>query len=464
MNLSGRDLENALKSQEDKKVWVVLQYTPDCPYCCYLAPVWEKMAEAYKGAEDRIQFAGVNCDVVTNCYQCDRYGDEAGVEFYPELLVFRKPKPDGTRESKAVSMVEIDKQGVPTDMPTAGSLCKWLEETAPEVLKPVNPVIEPERSTSIVFGVREVDGPPGPSGWDADDGRGERGFGKVRFHDAQRGLATLLRTGYRPAKHDDALKILDFVARCFPEDRAAVKLLNQHFLDNNGPFTEPEAYHKHLAGWEEEWVDKPANGDPGVCDDESFCAVWCLFHACTVRVAEMAGEGNVTNPPTSEQAMEFIILSVDKFLTCAACRAHFLARYEEGRYTKPDVLQASTEVERAKRLVLWLWRAHNAVSLKVTSEISQRMQKRERMEAFEKWKEGEEFPEAAPTVSTAYYDRRWPPFDSCKGCWNPEALKEKEEGRMWVDEGKEDDALVNATFKEDQIYLMLLDTYHCPRQ
>merc|ERR1712099_158306 len=91
--------------------------------------------------------------------------------------------------------------------------------------------------------------------------------------------------------------------------------------------------------------------------------------------------------------MSFVRDMVDKFMSCAACRDHWLQAYKDCWYGVCEVLKHPNQVARARAMVLWLWRAHNAVSLHVLVKHP-------------------------PHERHAALDRRWPPYRDCPGCWD----------------------------------------------
>merc|ERR1712192_9016 len=134
---------------------------------------------------------------------------------------------------------------------------------------------------------------------------------------------------------------------------------------------------------------------------------------------------------TAEETMHFIRDAVDNFLTCTACREHFLEAYDSCRYGRCEVLTARTEKDRVRRMVLWIWRVHNAVSMRVVTENHQRN----------------------PTT----VDRRWPPYRDCPGCWRREVVLGNSDAAA-----SEQADQVDVAFDLDRVFGYLLREYAGP--
>ena len=104
------------------------------------------------------------------------------------------------------------------------------------------------------------------------------------------------------------------------------------------------------------------------------CGLWLLFHAT------LASSDRVSAAP----ALRAIAAWVQDFFGCAECARHFGQFYSahEGAHTAGHIDSS-----------VWLWRAHNAVSLRLRASDA----------------------DAAP------YKRLWPAVESCKECYTEEA-------------------------------------------
>ena len=80
------------------------------------------------------------------------------------------------------------------------------------------------------------------------------------------------------------------------------------------------------------------------------CATWRLLHSISLGGTHL----------TPQDAMLTIRIIVDKFFSCIECRAHFLQHYDACDFGRCDSPNPSW-----KDVTLWLWRVHNAVTLRV---------------------------------------------------------------------------------------------------
>eukprot|EP00931_Biecheleriopsis_adriatica_P007495 TRINITY_DN108776_c0_g1_i1.p1 TRINITY_DN108776_c0_g1~~TRINITY_DN108776_c0_g1_i1.p1 ORF type:complete len:702 (-),score=140.65 TRINITY_DN108776_c0_g1_i1:36-2141(-) len=117
------------------------------------------------------------------------------------------------------------------------------------------------------------------------------------------------------------------------------------------------------------------------------CRLWSLFHTLAAEGWRQEGqpiEGEVLMEPGA--MLQAVRGFVDQFFKCLYCRQHFLEQFDAGSY--------GLEVARKDRrdVVLYLWRLHNAVSVRVAAEHG---------------------------CNAA--DRRWPPSSLCPACWDTSA-------------------------------------------
>merc|ERR1719443_1470744 len=80
--------------------------------------------------------------------------------------------------------------------------------------------------------------------------------------------------------------------------------------------------------------------------------------------------------------MNFTAYFVSEFMTCDACRHHFLRSFDDCEFER-------CTISTWKDLALWMWRVHQGVSLRTAAR------------------------DKAPV------DRRWPAYADCPGCWRP---------------------------------------------
>lgn len=118
----------------------------------------------------------------------------------------------------------------------------------------------------------------------------------------------------------------------------------------------------------DEWLQRePRPSWTAACDPEGkgtesaafTCGLWALFHSL---VAESAPNGL-----TPDAASAAIRAFVDHFFQCSSCREHFLRMYDGCEYGRcADPFKGAS---KADRLVLWIWRAHNAVNARVKAKL-----------------------------------------------------------------------------------------------
>eukprot|EP00434_Breviolum_minutum_P026666 symbB.v1.2.023569.t1/scaffold2166.1/size87221/2 len=116
------------------------------------------------------------------------------------------------------------------------------------------------------------------------------------------------------------------------------------------------------------------------------CRMWNLLHT-------LASEGlrrsrlELEVPPVEPHVMlQTLHGFLDQYFKCHYCRKHFLRQYEEASYGRDEAMKSY------KDLVLYLWRFHSAVSLRVSA-----------------------------LHSCEDSDRRWPPTSLCPTCWDASA-------------------------------------------
>ncbi|CAE7564024.1 QSOX1 [Symbiodinium natans] len=116
---------------------------------------------------------------------------------------------------------------------------------------------------------------------------------------------------------------------------------------------------------------------PGSCTTDT-CRVWTLFHFMS-----LAKRHNVTGAVSAQETVESITAFITAFFRCEHCRKHALEQLGAKAYGQEEMIQKG-----ADGLPIYLWRFHNAVSVRIAAEGS------------------------CPG------DRRWPPPDLCPACWS----------------------------------------------
>jgi len=123
------------------------------------------------------------------------------------------------------------------------------------------------------------------------------------------------------------------------------------------------------------------------------CRFWSLLHNLAGEAHTRANESQegVEDKVSPREILSTIRTFMEHFFKCLNCRQHFLEQFDKGSYG------LASATEDTAGLVLYLWRFHNAVSVRVAAEHS------------------------CYTV-----DRRWPPFSLCPKCWDVGASSEWE--------------------------------------
>merc|ERR1712218_534367 len=106
-----------------------------------------------------------------------------------------------------------------------------------------------------------------------------------------------------------------------------------------------------------------------------------LSHRPLLGDASLAGsDGSVVG---TDEAKRFVKTFVGNFLSCKRCKAQFMTDLDNCEY-------GFCTMKDTRDLPLWLWRVHNAISLRVAKRHH------------------------------ADVDRRWPMYEDCPTCWRKE--------------------------------------------
>jgi len=162
-----------------------------------------------------------------------------------------------------------------------------------------------------------------------------------------------------------------------------------------------------------------------------MCAFWTLLHVTLAAVsarglsgAALASDSEEKHIVSTDEAINFVRDFVTVFLSCTTCRQHFLNDFDACAFGRCTV---GSHDWRA--LSLWLWRVHNAVSLRVASRHS------------------------------SHVDRRWPMYQDCTVCWResvaigPGAPSRSLQGTKW------DVADLDAVFHTDHVFWFSVRTF-----
>lgn len=406
LKASSCNLSPSSSWQSMGQAWLVEYYHSSCPHCWYFAPVFRQLAAAYQGSRS-LRVAACNCAAEENRNACDAMQ----IYRYPSIQVFK-----AGRDGSAVKLYDVshtDKEG---HAKSAVDILQWLED---HQLPALHPMAAQKGANFEAAEFLSPGSPPGRPGWSWDWRPDDE-----RFVEARLGLMALLNSyNGSPEAHAAALRMATFVAKsCLLECDLYAQLV--HRLEGDDRTVES------VRAEVSRWSGLFARRKHIFCKDET-CAVWQLFHVMAGSVAAEALHGRLVpqhvstalqwnTPPTPAEAMSFFREAVDHFLFCDFCRDHFLRAYDGCEFGRCAVL--SSEHDQAKRLVLWLWRMHNAVSLRVLREH--------------------------PPHGKAI-DRRWPTYRDCPGCWTPSVVN----GEVLDEEN------LDSAFDLDRVYGFLLSSY-----
>ncbi|KAK0180923.1 hypothetical protein PV327_003253 [Microctonus hyperodae] len=91
------------------------------------------------------------------------------------------------------------------------------------------------------------------------------------------------------------------------------------------------------------------------------CGLWTMFHTLTVQYA-IATDKNHLNTDVGEKVILAIYGYAKYFFGCSHCAEHFVYMAEKNNVT---------EHRTADESVLWLWKAHNEVNLRLANDVTE---------------------------------------------------------------------------------------------
>jgi len=246
----------------------------------------------------------------------------------------------------------------------------------------------------------------------------------------------------RAERHADIVDSTLFLARTFPVKGHALQSLGMH-LKGIGPQQNPKDFQRLLSSWADRTglpdPEDSANDESSLkymtCDG-STCVMWTLLHI-TITVAAvrgvsgraLLGDGSILATadlddfPGANQCMDFVRSFVRAFLDCKQCKENFLEDFNTCEYGRCNVKD-----DDWRGLALWLWRAHNAISMRVA------------------------------TRHHAMVDRRWPMYEDCPACWRHELVMQGsfDSRRLRWNWNREE---LDAPFHADHVFWHLVRTF-----
>eukprot|EP00747_Dinoflagellata_sp_TGD_P024918 gnl/TRDRNA2_/TRDRNA2_130885_c0_seq1.p1 gnl/TRDRNA2_/TRDRNA2_130885_c0~~gnl/TRDRNA2_/TRDRNA2_130885_c0_seq1.p1 ORF type:complete len:648 (+),score=125.94 gnl/TRDRNA2_/TRDRNA2_130885_c0_seq1:91-1944(+) len=406
--LKGVGSNESVEDDETKNYyWLVLFYNEACGTCQKFAPRWLSFGTVLREQRSRTRLAAVNCH---------KYGSVCGAA--------------GINQVPAVMGIYRGDQSVMRKHllgPSGGSIMKWTHNRTISVPNMTDEALTVEDKLP-----RHLDGLPGDFGLSAQKVEdslkaghstcprqrdinkkvaGADGFAMmpatgwpvkelqatpdVRLKDAGYAAVSTLSNYIRPKDGKDA-----FSTQELRDVAKWVSLLKSNFPAAKSELARLHSTLQDLLRTGEtlcavEWInlvdavasklggDSPPLGgsEMMLCTTET-CRLWTLFH-----ILSLAPSANHDGAMGARSTLEAIFLFISTFFDCSICRNHALQAYNDGLYQKDTLI----EKRGADGLVLYMWRFHNAVSLRIAKE------------------------------QDCEADRRWPPADLCPTCWSSSA-------------------------------------------
>jgi len=423
---TGDMLHASLIDPEDGfKNWYLLElYDHQCPHCWYAVPIVTAVAEAFADHEEW-RMASVNCHETENKMVCYFLELISGGRDYPTLLLCPPRLTSALPDEEAINLLSEDAKNLLAHMTgyskktfldllrckkrfvssdeeallSAEELASWVSnETGLTLTRPERLHWGADFKDSVV---KSPLSPPGEPGWMHDDRAGEPGVPawspEQRSEDALVGFAATISQRYRASQHRDIMDITRFLSSTFPTRGKAFAALAE-MLEQAGPIHDPARLENILLAWTHEariigWESENYN----TCQQSGApnnCAMWTLLHVTLAAVAARGLTGSALRGDQQlamkavgqnrlaeiDEAVDFVKKYVSAFQACGPCRVQFLSAFEKCGYGR-------CEISDFRGLPLWLWRVHNAVSLR------------------------------ASLRHNLTVDRRWPMYEDCPRCW-----------------------------------------------
>eukprot|EP00929_Paragymnodinium_shiwhaense_P043048 TRINITY_DN22182_c0_g3_i4.p1 TRINITY_DN22182_c0_g3~~TRINITY_DN22182_c0_g3_i4.p1 ORF type:complete len:908 (-),score=148.59 TRINITY_DN22182_c0_g3_i4:143-2809(-) len=422
---TGDSLLEAMAKDADRNWYFVELYNSMCPHCWYAVPVVTDVARAFKDVE-KLSFQTLNCYEKANekvCFLMEQFAHFLG---YPSMVLCPplSSSQDGLVNAEAAKVLEKTSEAQRADLLqlarckhvfkeppladpqatqllAAGDIATWITETTG--LIPAHPG-KLDRGANFHGGVPLQPGaPPGKPGWPGDDKPGQPGVStwhpEARWRDAVLNIVATIGHGYRAERHTGAVRALHVLAKAMPAKGKALSDLARRLEALRIETKDSLSWmvHQRLHVMLNEWTAKNGLPTGGLRELERYrtcstgsCAFWTTLHVATSAVVArgISGQPLVYDGSlhwhglTATSFMKFIRDYVEDFLDCESCKNHFLLAYDECAYGR-----CAINAEDWRGLGLWLWRAHNAISMRVALE------------------------------QHAKVDRRWPMYQDCPKCW-----------------------------------------------
>jgi len=467
--VTGEVLRTSLSDPEDGSThWYLVElYDHQCPHCWYSVPIVTAVAEAFADHEEW-RSATLNCHERENKLVCFFLEMISGARDYPSLLLCPPRLNSSMPGTKATDLLPQDAKNLLSHLTgtsrktfldllrctkrfvalkeeallSAEEVASWVSnETGLALMRPDRLHWGADFKDSVV---KSPLAPPGEPGWLEDDREGEPGVPawspEQRFEDALVGFAATMSQRYRASQHQDIIDITRFLSSTFPARGEAFAAWAE-MLKQEGPIHDPARFDELVRAWvQAAGINGWENEEYETCQHSGApnnCAMWTLLHATLAAVAArgltgstLRGEPELATETAAQsrvvgidEAVDFVKKYVSALQSCGPCRVQFLSAFEKCSYGR-------CRIAEYRGLPLWLWRIHNAVSLR------------------------------ASLRHNLTVDRRWPMYEDCPRCWRQSLTM----GGHWSQAPwMQDDSMsmdeLDAPFHVDLVFWHIIRTY-----
>lgn len=390
---------------------IVLYYSAMCPHCWRYAPKFLHLAELFQKNGMTYRFVSVNCnDFHPICRN-------AHISYFPELRLYDGFTCSINSPEHKFSRGRCLCRNLSTIKTTFECLSGKLEIINPSEIEEGIVHIEPKIDDSM--GVA----PDSPMGIFENGWEGPANFGSP-FMRSQDGIIALLKVlihgfGTDPTlkKLNAAQEIIRFISQSYPDEgtRTSFNDLGEKF----DKFTQVTRDLKQLKDVIQEWEHQWGQYEVYTMCTKDVCGLWQLFHVITAAQAVDIPGVMEASP---EETLGLINLVVQQFLPCEVCRVHFQNMFD---------CPPRKNVQTPRDAVLWLWRAHQAVSLRVAREAEQ-----------------------------FRVDRRWPQSATCFRCLKENDMENRKELKVHPEQDYW--CRLDLPYDIEDVYQFLLVTYLGP--
>jgi len=379
----------------DSRVWIVDYYADWCGHCQHYAPIYSRIATAFK-EEPRVKLGSLNCA------QYSGFCSHIEVHSFPTVRAYHWPSLDQAETKHGYEL--------PRPKMQEKELTAWIEEQLLHVpvaessksndgaaAKADGVAVPSERSASVAILNRTAGGSSSSTSlpakvWYED-------VAHLHLMDAEVAILYSLHQGVPLAAQpleeagadppDDVIagealteliSWLDFLGQVFPnrqlrEDVRTLAADIHQLIDDDG--LRLSAWNKVIDGRGLGHAPAQAGKNPSpfwrLCKTYT-CGLWTIFHIVTMVVAEgkpsavaaslTGAAGFLTSGVHTQHSPADALTHIRSFVKylfgCSQCVENFLATYDGC-----DLGRCELAPSDGKGYALWLWQVHNGVSLRV---------------------------------------------------------------------------------------------------